>query len=52
MTTAFPGKLETIMYFEDTKKRVRTYMANDVMLFNRLREMLGADNVVLKNAGE
>ncbi|MBQ2743506.1 MAG: DNA polymerase III subunit alpha [Oscillospiraceae bacterium] len=52
MTTAFPGNLETIMYFEDTKKRVRTHMANDVMLFNRLREMLGAENVVLKNAGE
>ncbi len=52
MTTAFPGNLETIMYFEDTKKRVRTHMANDVMLFNRLREMLGADNVVLKSAGE
>ncbi|MBQ8004316.1 MAG: DNA polymerase III subunit alpha, partial [Oscillospiraceae bacterium] len=52
MTTAFPGNLETIMYFEDTKKRIRTHMAHDVMLFNRLREMLGADNVVLKHAGE
>ena len=48
MATAFPGNLETIMYFEDTKKRVRTHMTHDVMIFNRLKEMLGPENVVLK----
>lgn len=52
MATAFPGKLETIMYYEDTKKRVRTHMTHDTLIYNRLREMLGAGNVVLKRGSD
>ncbi len=46
--TAFPGDLETIIYFADTKKRVRTHMAHDTMLYSRFTELLGSDNVVLQ----
>ncbi len=46
--SALPGKLETILYFESTKKKLRTYISEDVAVYTRLREILGADNVVLK----
>ena len=49
IASAFPGTLETIMYYEDTKKRVRTHITQDVMIFNRLKELLGAENVVKQN---
>jgi len=48
VANAFPGKLETIFYYEDTKKRVRTHISNEAIVLTRLREMLGAENVVLK----
>jgi len=48
IAAAFPGTLETIMYYEDTKKRVRTHITHDVLIYNRLREFLGSENVVLK----
>lgn len=47
--SAFPGELETILYFEDTKKRLRTHISGEVTLLTRLREILGNDNVVLKD---
>ena len=46
--SALPGELETIIYFEDSKKRVRTYIKNDQTVLNRLTEILGSANVVLK----
>ena len=46
--SAFPGNLETIIYFEDTKKRVRTHISKDVAPYNRLIEILGSENVVRK----
>ena len=47
--SAFPGNLETILYFEDTKKRVRTHTSKETIVYTRLRELLSADNVVLKS---
>ena len=52
IASAFPGELETIIYYVDTKKRVRTYITNDVIVLNRLREILGGENVVLKDGNE
>jgi len=46
--SAFPGNLETILYFEDTKKRIRTHISREPALYNRLTELLGSDNVVMK----
>ncbi len=46
--SAFPGNLETIIYFEDTKKRVRTHISKEATLYNRLIEILGSENVVRK----
>ena len=46
--SAFPGDLETIIYFEDTKKRVRTHISKETALYNRLIEILGSENVVRK----
>ena len=48
VASAFPGKLETILYYEDTKKRIRTHISNETIVLTRLREMLGDENVVLK----
>ncbi len=48
IVTAFPGNLETILYFEDTGKRFRTHIAHDVTLYTRFRELLGSENVVMK----
>ncbi len=48
LASAFPGKLEMIMFYSDTKKRIRTHVSNESIVFARLREMLGEENVVLK----
>ena len=48
VASAFPGPLETIMYYEDTKKRIRTHISRDAIVFTRLKELLGAENVVKK----
>lgn len=45
---AFPGNRETIVYIEDTKKRMRIMLDADARLVVRLEEFLGAENVVLK----
>ncbi len=48
LASAFPGNLEMIMFYADTKKRIRTHVSNESIVFTRLREMLGEENVVLK----
>ncbi len=52
IATAFPGDLETILYFEDTGKRLRTHIAHDVTLYTRFRELLGPENVVMQRGND
>ena len=44
----FPGEADAIIYFEDTKKRLRTGCILHTALIQELQERLGAENVVLK----
>ena len=46
--TNFPGKRETILFFADSGKMLRTHSAEDMRLFTRLTEILGLENAVLK----
>ncbi len=48
--SAFPGELETILFYEDSKKRMRTHTSDEIALLTRLKEILGSDNVVLKDS--
>ena len=43
-----PGKMSTVLYFADTKQRRGTHCALDTQLLSSLKEILGADNVVIK----
>ena len=44
----FPGNRETILYFTDTGRKLRTRASDDMRLFTRLTEILGLENAVLK----
>ncbi len=44
----FPGDTKTVLYFEDTKARRGTACTPDEMLLNKLRQLLGDGNIVLK----
>ncbi len=44
----FPGNRETILFFADSGKKLRTYASDDIRLFTRLTEILGLENAVLK----
>ncbi|MEG2378241.1 MAG: OB-fold nucleic acid binding domain-containing protein, partial [Clostridia bacterium] len=48
LLAAFPGERETIIYFADTGKKIRTYIYDDVRIITRITEMLGSQNVVVK----
>ena len=50
VATACPGELETIIYYDDTKKRVRTHVSNESPVLERLRDILGDENVVLRES--
>ena len=44
----FPGEEQTVLYFEDTKKRFGTQCDIKPALVNELTDLLGRENVVLK----
>ncbi|NLL35516.1 MAG: DNA polymerase III subunit alpha [Clostridiales bacterium] len=48
MLSMFPGDVRVVLYYEDCKSKEGCRVAPDSRLLNRLRELLGADNVVVK----
>jgi len=44
----FPGSEQMVIHFEDTKKSLGTKCLIHEALIKELREMLGAENVVVK----
>jgi len=45
----FPGKARMVVHFSDTKKSVGAYCIIHDAFVSELREMLGAENVVVKD---
>jgi len=48
MLSMFPGSMPAVLYYADTKKREQCIITPDQRLLNRLKELLGPENVVLK----
>lgn len=48
MLTMFPGNSRVVIYFADTQRRQGITCEPDERLIDRLRELLGAENVVIK----
>ena len=48
--TMFPGEEKLVVYFEDTKQKFSTRCLLHPALIDEMRERLGAENVVLKQA--
>ena len=48
LLSMFPGKDETIVYLADSRKKLRAGCLHHPALLDELREMLGQENVVLK----
>ncbi len=44
----FPGNTPSVLYYEDTKKREQCGVSADPKLINRLNELRGPENVVVK----
>ena len=49
MLAMFPGSTPTIIYYADTGVREGGRVDPDTRLINRLKELLGPENVVLKH---